>query len=747
MTELLDAALDYAVRGWAVVPCWWPLPDGSCACGDKACDNVGKHPLGKLAKHGYKDATHDPAAIRRWWEAYPQANIGIATGARSGFWVLDADGEKSLEAFVENQGMPLPRCPQQITGGGRHLLFAHNGEPIRNRASDIAPGLDTRADGGLIIAAPSRHYSGRIYEWDQENDLDEVPLPTAPDWLVRLASGKNRRQRESTFAVGTEWIDVPDDAVLPPGCEIRINMTTRRKEARRPSGSNGSSNDAYGRKALEKEVAAVRSAPEGTRNDTLNKATFSLGQLVERGHLDQAEVERELKAAALDAGLEPDEIDKTIASGLAAGLRHPRVVPPRARVAAEQVPWPEAMAEAAFHGLAGEVVRALNPLTEADPVAILLTFLAAFGNAVGRGPHVPIEGDRHGPQLYAVLVGESSKARKGTSWSRVRQLMEAADPEWAKNCTVRGGLSSGEGVIWEIRDPITKRVKDKQTGDFDEEIVDPGVEDKRLMIAEGEFATALRQVERPGNTLSAILRMFWDTGDVRSLTKNSPARTTGAQLSTIGHITLDELRRYLTRTEMGNGFANRFIFACVRRSKELPFGGPGFDPIALADQIAERLSRARLKERMLWTDAARAIWGKVYGDLSEGKPGMLGAVTARAEAQCIRLAVTYALLDGSSYLEAVHIEAALAIWRYSEASARFIFWTDLGDEDADIILRALTDTPAGLTRTEISALFGRNKEAGEINRALSTLARHGLAEGSWEQTGGRPIERWRRLIS
>jgi hypothetical protein len=255
----------------------------------------------------------------------------------------------------------------------------------------------------------------------------------------------------------------------------------------------------------------------------------------------------------------------------------------------------------------------------------------------------------------------------------------------------------------------------------------------------------LRQIERPGNTLSAILRMFWDTGDVQSLTKNSPARATGAQLGINSHITLDELRRYLTRTEMGNGFANRFIFACVRRSKELPFGGPGFDPMPLANQIALRLSHARLKDRMLWTDAAGVIWEKVYGDLSAGKPGLFGAVTARAEAQCIRLAVTYALLDGSSYLEAAHIEAALAVWRYSAASARFIFWTDLGDEDADIILRALIDTPAGLTRTEISALFGRNKEAGEINRALSTLARHGLAESSWEQTAGRPIERWRKV--
>jgi hypothetical protein len=400
-------------------------------------------------------------------------------------------------------------------------------------------------------------------------------------------------------------------------------------------------------------------------------------------------------------------------------------------------PWPDPLGDAAFHGLAGDVVRAIEPHTEADPAAILLSFLAAFGNACGRGPHVQVEGDRHCAQLYVAVVGETAKARKGTSWGRVRELMARAAPAWR----TASGMSSGEGLIWQVRDRITKMVKGEEV------TVDEGVSDKRLLIVEPEFATALRQCERAGNTLSSILRAFWDTGDVQSLTKNSPARTTGALISIVAHITADELRRYLTRTELGNGYGNRFLFCCARRSKVLPFGGGEFDVGPLAAQVEGLINRAHWgalqgPQRVLWTDAAKVLWCEAYPGLSEGKPGLLGAVTSRAEAQCIRLALLYALLDHSAYLERHHVEAALAVWRYCEDSARFVFGNALGDDLADTILRALKDTPAGLTRSEISALFSRNVEASAIARALQALKARGLAQCRAEATAGRATERW-----
>jgi hypothetical protein len=145
--------------------------------------------------------------------------------------------------------------------------------------------------------------------------------------------------------------------------------------------------------------------------------------------------------------------------------------------------------------------------------------------------------------------------------------MHAADPRWVENRIVNG-LSSGEGLISEVRDPV--QVPDKN-GHM--KTVDPGVEDKRLLVMEGEFALALKIMKREGNTLSPVMRNAWDGETLRTMVKHSPHRATDPHISVLGHITSAELARHLTETEMANGFANRILWALVRRSKSLPFGG------------------------------------------------------------------------------------------------------------------------------------------------------------------------------
>jgi hypothetical protein len=154
------------------------------------------------------------------------------------------------------------------------------------------------------------------------------------------------------------------------------------------------------------------------------------------------------------------------------------------------------MDEAAYQGLTREVVEAIKPHSEADPIAILIQFLALAGNAMGRTAYCLVEDDRHHTNLFAVLVGESSKARKGTSLGRVRRIMKVADQGWSDD-RLKGGLSSGEGLINEVRDE--RREWNRREGR--EEIVDPGIADKRLMIVEAEFAGALAVMERAGNTM------------------------------------------------------------------------------------------------------------------------------------------------------------------------------------------------------------------------------------------------------
>jgi len=265
-------------------------------------------------------------------------------------------------------------------------------------------------------------------------------------------------------------------------------------------------------------------------------------------------------------------------------------------------------------------------------------------------------------------------------------MFKQIDAPWEQD-QIKSGLSSGEGVIFHVRD---------------EAGTDMGTFDKRLLVLETEFGSALRIMERDGNTLSGTLRQAWDSGTLRILSKNSPAVATGAHISIIGHISVDELRQQLTRIEMANGFANRFLWFCVRRSKALPDGGDlGHSVQPLIDQLGQAVESAASVDELHRDDEARTLWHAVYPALSEGRPGLFGTVTARAAAQVTRLQCIYAPLDGSSIINVQHLKAALAVWRYVEESVRYIFGSALGNPIADRLLDALRASSTGLTRTKI----------------------------------------------
>jgi hypothetical protein len=404
---------------------------------------------------------------------------------------------------------------------------------------------------------------------------------------------------------------------------------------------------------------------------------------------------------------------------------------------ADRQPWPEPLGMDAYHGLTGEIVLEIMPETEADPAGLLVQFLAAFGNIVGNQAYARVEGDRHPPRLFAVMVGRTAKGRKGTSWGRVCELLERVAPDWARDRKI-SGLSSGEGLIHALRDPAEDEEGDRKGN---KGAGDRGVTDKRLLVFEGEVAKVLRSMERQGNTLSAVLRDAWDHGHLRVITRNNPIRATGAHVSLVGHVTADELRRYLDRTEMANGLANRLLYVCVQRSKLLPRGGKPVDWSSIEPRLRAVLEKAPRGE-ICRTEAFWTLWEEVYPDLSADRPGMLGAILGRAEAQVLRLALIYALLDGSAFLDAVHLRAALACWRYCEASARFVFGDSLGDPLADEILRVLRERSEGMTRTELMHHFGRHQSSEQIGRALGVLAAGNFVRSETQPTGGRPVQRW-----
>jgi hypothetical protein len=405
--------------------------------------------------------------------------------------------------------------------------------------------------------------------------------------------------------------------------------------------------------------------------------------------------------------------------------------------AAHRPQWPDPPTAEAFHGLAGDYVRLVEPASEVDPTALLLQILVATGNLIGHAPHFVVEDTPHHVNLNAVLVGLSSKSRKGTSWQRVKKFLSETDGGvWVANC-ISSGLSSGEGLIEAVRDA---------SGDPESDKFDPGVDDKRLLIQQGEFCSVLRQMERDGNILSMVLRDAWDCVPLRTMTrKNNKLRATNTHISVIGHITRDELRAALAETDKANGFANRILWVCTRRSKELPeeIEIERGEWLRLVSRMASvREFASNRASRMHRDDEAKKIWRDAYHDLSEPKTGMLGAITSRAEAQVLRLSLLYAVLDESLAIRSEHLLAALAFWKHCEASARYIFGDALGDPVADSILAAISESEDGLTRTEISNLLGRNKSAGRIAAALAVLEERGLISHRTQKTEGRPVELW-----
>lgn len=286
--RLAAAAGRYAALGWLVLPLHTPTPNRRCSCARLACDAPGKHPR---TRGGLSEATTDPAVRASWWRRWPTANVGVATGARSGLVVVDVDGPAgttSLAALEAAHG-PLPATRQQITARGRHLLFAHPGGRIPNSAGKLGEGLDVRGDGGFIVAAPSLHASGSRYTWAANGQPAEVAALAG--WLTALLRP-------------------------PPATHPSVPAA----QAGRAPAVGGK----YAASAVAAELRRVAGARKGSRNATLRDAAISLGTLVGAGALDRDDVAGQLHAAAAQAGLGDHEVIATIQAGLAYGQARPR---------------------------------------------------------------------------------------------------------------------------------------------------------------------------------------------------------------------------------------------------------------------------------------------------------------------------------------------------------------------------------------------------------------------------------------
>jgi hypothetical protein len=295
--------------------------------------------------------------------------VGLVTGSLIVVDVDGPEGAKSLEALEAQHG-PLPPTLSASTGRGVHRYYrCPEGVSIAGSAGKLGTGVDVRGKGGYVIAPPSVHASGKRYEWIAEG----VPIAELPEWIAELLKPRERQQGN-----------------------VR---------AIRPTGD---ADQRHALAALEDEAQIVRVAPEGTRNHTLNTAAYNLGQLVANGSITESEVVEQLTASAQAANLPDHEIERTISSGLKAGLLNPRTMPQRAQAtglekvkpASLPAPRPSTLPEIVITGRANR-----------DLTADALTALKAAND---KSPRVFVQN------------GRLSRVRSGEDRAKIETLSEDA---------------------------------------------------------------------------------------------------------------------------------------------------------------------------------------------------------------------------------------------------------------------------------------------------------------------------------
>ncbi|MBD8607565.1 DUF3987 domain-containing protein [Aeromicrobium sp. CFBP 8757] len=401
----------------------------------------------------------------------------------------------------------------------------------------------------------------------------------------------------------------------------------------------------------------------------------------------------------------------------------------RARISSAAQQTPE-LQPPALDGLAGEIVTALQPLTEATPAAMLGTILATFGVMAGRHAHVCVGAKQHFPNIYVVVIGSTAKARKGTSAAAVRPILlqadDPSDPFFPGHQLT--GVQSGEALIRAVA----------QSGDSS-----TPVPDQRTYVYEEEYGRLLAAAGRKDATLSATLRTAWDGDEITRDTIKETMRATHPHVGIVAHVTQHELVKMMTKNDSSNGYANRFLHVFSERTTVHPEPGKLHSRLVkdFGDRLAQRLSFARSVGEVARSASFVREWDAVYRIVEYMPDGgeVFDELSARAPAHLLRLSLIYALLDGSSVLEAKHLTSALAFWEYCESTVAHVWGASLGDSRTDKLYQALlTAGDAGLDRTQVSSLFSNNLLKDEVNALTESLTTSGLAVTEQRPTGGRP---------
>lgn len=401
--------------------------------------------------------------------------------------------------------------------------------------------------------------------------------------------------------------------------------------------------------------------------------------------------------------------------------------------------WPTLESDA-MYGLLGEAVMEIAPYTEADPAAILLTLLTLTGISIGSGPRIHAGLEPQPARLQLWIVGESALGRKGSSWGAARTVFLTADEGLMSN-RVLSGFGSGEALV--------------------DAAADEQANDSRLVVLAREGGHLLSIIKRQGDTTSTVLRDAYDTDTlaVRSRAKTSVAKL--AHIGLIAHITPADLVGGLTETQIRNGFANRGLFCASRRQQLIPRGKPA--PVTvdrIASVLGDAIRAVRHISMITFEENAGYAWDIAYGCFGQDAPTpLLRDLEARGDMHCLRLAMIFALVDGSKVIERSHLNAALAVWRYCRDSARYVFGPEGAMEEARELsevarakkkfeddlakLNEALQTAGQLSGTEQRQVFANNRTSAYVGMLRKELISRGEAA---ERDGSNNVGRPRRLL-
>lgn len=378
--------------------------------------------------------------------------------------------------------------------------------------------------------------------------------------------------------------------------------------------------------------------------------------------------------------------------------------------------WLPPVDPAVFDCHVGRLACALDPHTEADPINVMVTLLAAAGVHVGPDVVFPVSFERHPLLTWPIIIGPTGSGKKGTGFNTARALLAATDAGFTA-MNIRSGLSTGEGLaaVFAVDEDSKGKTRLLPEGDV------------RLLAYEPEWASVMARMKREGNTLPATLRAAWEGGDMTTL--NVDARVAlRSHVGIVAHITPEEFLAKVSASDMAGGTYNRFLPIAVAQSKFLPTPGTG-DAVLLGrlgQELAERLTVAAGFTTIAIHPTAVEDWTRLYLDFGAAADAdghtTLAQFTSRAAPNCLRIAALHAALDTTPLIRREHLVAAAALVRYSIDSARAVLSSNQDRDTTRLIEFIAAAGPGGRTRKEITTdCFRGRVKADRISALLDQL--------------------------